>query len=394
MLPIKINSKFKAFVSFATIFAISFSSGCRPANNEANKQDSFASETAEIVETFNMETEESINSNTSILTDSPLELYERPPLEKSLTTEIDFTKFKPNEAGDILILMYHGLLPKGPHASYQRTIADFKDDIQKLYDSGFRLSTLADVVNNNIKTPAGYSPVVLTFDDAMSTAFSLVEKDGKLVPTTDCAVDILQKFAKKNPDFGNTALFGVNGGPDQFRGAGTISERYNYLINNGYEIGNHTYNHKQLSALTVSQLQEQIGKVEQEILDNVPNYKGICLVYPFGVRPKKGDREYAIKGKYKNTIYDYKVALREGQSGASANPGHILFDPLNIPRVRGSNNERTDLGWCFKYYEENPEKLFISDGNPDTVTVPKDMEKKLKMEALKDKEVIVYELEK
>ncbi len=308
--------------------------------------------------------------------------------------DIDYNVVKPNEMGQIMIIMYHGLVNKKPHPNYQRTPADFKKDMQALYDKGYRLISLSDLINNDIKVKAGYTPVVLTFDDGMSSAFSLKMVDGELKPTPGCVVDILQKFSAEHPDFGNTALFAINGEePDKmFRGDGTYAERLKYLIDNGYEIANHTLTHPHLGTISAEKIQKEIALNHKLISEALPKYNINCLVYPYGERPKKDIRGYAIKGEYGGIKYDYALALKEGQSGASATPGHVKFDPLNIPRVRGSEGARTDLWWSLDYFEKNPSERYISDGDPKRITVPKGNEGKINLEALQDKKVVFYEV--
>ncbi len=306
--------------------------------------------------------------------------------------EIDYGEIKPNESGQIMIIMFHGLVEKKPHPPYLNTIEDFKEALQKLYDNGFRVVTLKDLIDNNIKVEAGYSPVVLTFDDGLSTAFSFVkDAEGNLVPKENCAVDIMQKFSKEHPDFGSTALFGINGITEPFSGEGTVQERLEYLVKNGYEIANHTFSHKDLATLSEERVNEEIAKQEQFITSFLPDYDVTCLIYPYGKRPKKEFRNYALEGEHEGTKYKYAVALREGQSGASATPGHIQYDPLNMPRVRGSDSDKTDLGWMFNYFKENPDQKYISDGNPNKISIPKGKEDRLNLEVLKEKEIVIYE---
>jgi peptidoglycan/xylan/chitin deacetylase (PgdA/CDA1 family) len=315
------------------------------------------------------------------------------PLES--IPNIDYDEIQPNEMGTIMILMYHGLVKSKPHVSYQRTADDFKRDLLNLYELGYRLVSINDVINNDIKVPAGFSPVVFVFDDGLSSSFSLEERsdDGTLVPKEGCAVDIMQKFAEQYPDFGNAATFAIIGTDEPFKGAGTVAERLKYLIDNGYDIANHTYSHAQLNRLNSFSLQQEIGKQHNNLKELLPDgYEVKSLVYPYGQRPTKSLRPLAVKGVCDGTEYDYDIALREGQSGASATPGHIDFDPLNIPRVRASENSETDLGWCLNYYKLNPDKRYVSDGNPNTISVPKKYADKINIDdkRLSFKEIIIY----
>ncbi len=311
------------------------------------------------------------------------------PLEVPVA-DIDYETIKPNEMGQIMIVMYHNLAKSKPYPAYQRLKEDFENDLQLLYDKGYRLISLEDLASNNIKVEAGFTPVVFVFDDGLATTFSMTEVNGKLEPTEGCMVDIINKFCEKHPDFGKAGVFAIIGAHENFRGAGTLKERLQYLIDNGFEIANHTFKHKSLKRMSEDQIQDDLAKMHQLVSETIPDYKMKFLVYPFGERPQKELRPLALKGSSGGIEYDYVWALREGQSGASATPGHIDFDPLNVPRVRGSDNASTDLGWFFKYFEKNPDQRYISDGIPNRISVPKSFEGFINREALKDKEIVIY----
>ena len=313
------------------------------------------------------------------------------PLEA--VPNINYDEIRPNEMGTIMILMYHGLVSSKPHVNYQRTADDFKRDLKNLYEAGYRLVSLNDIIDNDIKVPAGLSPVAFVFDDGLSSAFSLEDVDGVLIPKAGCAVDIMQKFAEEHPDFGNTATFAIIGTDEPFKGAGTVHERLKYLIDTGYDIANHTYSHAALNRLGAHALQQEIGKQHNNLKEILPDdYVVRSIVYPYGQRPSKSLRAYAINGTFIGEEYNYDVALREGQSGASATPGHVKFDPLNVPRVRASENAETDLGWCLEYYRNNPDQRYVSDGDPNTISVPKEYADEINIEdpRLLGKEIIIY----
>ena len=303
---------------------------------------------------------------------------------------INYQAVKPYEVGQILIVMYHGLTNGEEKNTCTRSVIHFKQDLQTLYDKGFRLMSLRDWHDNHVTVAAGYTPIVFTFDDGLSTAFSLEIKDGVLQPVTDCAVDILTKFNEVHPDFGNTAAFFINGDAKPFRGQGTLSERLQYLIEHGYEIGNHTYSHESLENLDSGAIQEQIGKVDQIIRKNTDGYNPYAFCYPYGVRPKADLRRYILDGIWDIASYHYDFAVRDGLSAAASIIGRKGYDPLNVPRVCGSDCEDSDLGWMLRYYDGHPEKRYISDGDPDRISVPEEYADNLDKDALKGKEIYIY----
>lgn len=313
--------------------------------------------------------------------------------EKNEIVEIDYNKIRPNELGHIMIIMYHGLVEENPPSPYQRTIEGFKKDLEYLYEHGYRAISMRDFIDNNISVEAGCTPVIITFDDGISSSFSLIEESGVLKAKPDCAVDIINKFCEEHPDFGRHAVFYINGDNDPFAGAGTTKERFKYLIDHGYEVYNHTYSHAHLSQLSANEIQEQVGKLDQMIKEALPGYVVDSLAYPFGERPKEELRHLIEKGVYNGQEYHYKIALREGPSGPFVPVNHVKFEPFNVPRVRGSEGEEWDLWWFFDYYDKHPEYRYISDGNPDRISIPKEMEAYLNKDSLRDKELYVYTIE-
>ena len=300
--------------------------------------------------------------------------------------EIDYERVKPNELGHIMVVMYHGIMDNPP---YHRTYEDFWKDLKYMYDKGYRPISITDYVNQNITVAPGYTPIVLTFDDGLPSTFSLIKENGSLKVNPNCAVGIMEKFYEEYPDFGKAAIFYING-HDPFEGAGTIQERFAYLLEGGYDISNHTYNHADLATLNEQQIQEELGKVDRMIKEMIPHYIMSTFSYPFGKRPKEEFRKWIASGSYEGHEYAYDIAFREGPSGPFIPPIHVKFEPYNVPRVRGSEGAEGDLWWYFNYYEKNPQYRYVSDGNPHRIAVPKGKENNIQQEMLQAKEVYVY----
>lgn len=308
------------------------------------------------------------------------------PLEDSIDA------IYPNEVGDIMVLMYHGVESKKSGLDYQTTVAEFKRDLKDLYERGYRLISLHDLINNNISTKAGYTPVVITFDDAESSAFSFTMENGELVPKEDCAVDILNKFYKEHPDFGRTAVFYINGkGRRAFHGEGTLTECLEYLVNHGYEIGNHTYSHAFLHKLDPQAIQSEMAQLEKFIQEHLPGYKMESMSYPYGSIPSESNLPFVLEGESDGVSYNYKVALKPAAGGPAATPSNILYDVYHIPRVRGTRNSIRDLGWYLDHYDKNPHLRYISDGDPSTISVPTEMLEHLNIKNLDSHELNVYQ---
>ena len=82
------------------------------------------------------------------------------------------------------MFMYHRIGDE--EDTWVRTPDNFRADLQRFYDAGYRLVSLTDVYNNNIDIPAGTSPLVLTFDDGTTCHFRWLKEDGELVVDPDC----------------------------------------------------------------------------------------------------------------------------------------------------------------------------------------------------------------
>lgn len=320
---------------------------------------------------------------------------------KNDLTEVDYMKVKVNEIGNIPVIMYHGIVTKEPSSVYQITVEQFKNDLQYFYDNKYRPIKLRDFLDSNIDVGLGCTPIVLTFDDglgidrkdSLGIEFALENKNGKLVPVKNSAVQIMDDFAKEHPDFGKAAVFYINGGKNQFCGEGTLADRLNYLLDNGYEIGNHTQNHANLKKVTKDKLLYQICEVEKNVREVLGKNVMFSFSYPFGQRPiNKELDKYVLEGKCNDIEYNYDIAFKEGPSMQLVPAAHKDFNPINAPRLRGNKGEKNnqDMWGYLKRYERYPQRKYISDGDSDTIVVPKDKEKYINKEKILDKKLIVY----
>src|SRR5262249_40868037 len=90
---------------------------------------------------------------------------------RKLTAQ-ELKRFKPGELGQIPVIEYHTLVADpADEAQFARPIADFRADLNWLYKHDFYIVPLRDVIQNQIKAPAGKHPVVLTFDDSYASQF-------------------------------------------------------------------------------------------------------------------------------------------------------------------------------------------------------------------------------
>lgn len=297
---------------------------------------------------------------------------------------------KPNEAGEVMILMYHNIGEK--ESDWVRTPDNFRKDLQTLYDKGYRPISLKDFVNNNITIEAGYTPIVITFDDGNRNNFNIIEKDGEKIIDPNCAVGILKDFEKSHPDFKVTATFFING-TRPFRQDELIEYKLKYLVENGFDVGNHTIGHNDMSKINdPEEIQRAIAKEVEFIKKYLPNYDVNTYALCNGGRPKNKDLlPLLVEGEY-DGIYYKNIAILNVGARPSLSPINKEFNPYSIPRVRASEMNVDNLGlydWLNRF-DKYPEKKFISDGNSDIVTVPKAYESNIDMEKVKDKVLYLY----
>ncbi|HOQ07307.1 MAG TPA: polysaccharide deacetylase family protein [Clostridiales bacterium] len=305
---------------------------------------------------------------------------------------IDLDAVKPNEAGRIMVVMFHRFVEKYEKGDkeYTMTFDAFRKLLETLYTSGYRLISLNDYLNGHIDVPAGCIPMVFTFDDGTAGQFSFIEEDGQLKVNPDSAVAIMEEFNRLHPDFGLKGTFFVNLGNETFGKTGTLQQRLQYLIDRGFEIGNHTYSHINLKteAKTAEIIQKEVGGNQKRMYELVPGYAFTALALPYGA-PSKNLMEYVIKGEYEGVGYENKAIMEVGWDPAQS-PFSVKFDPLSTHRVRSPGIEPVefDLEWWLKNMKRSNE--FVSDGDPDTVTVPEAYADLVDQERLGGRKLVIY----
>ena len=283
----------------------------------------------------------------------------------------------PNEAGDVIIVMFHRFArsysgDQTQDQPYTLTYSRFRSLLHTLYSRNFRLISLSDFVNNRIEVPAGKIPLVFTFDDATAGQFHLRRENGSLRAAPDTAVGIMEAFYKSHPDFGLEGTFFINLGIPQplFDGEGTLTERLNYLVEHGFELGNHTYSHADLRKIKKeARIVAEVGRNQQALNTYLPGYQMRALALPFGHMPRRGWLQSALNGVYEGVPFDNRIVLEVG-AGPSSSPSASGFRPTAVLRVRapGRHPEPMDLDWWLR--KKFSSRLFVSDGNPNIITVP------------------------
>ena len=230
-----------------------------------------------------------------------------------------------NELGKIPIMMYHGIREKNSNSTgtvggnvdkdgYNRTPEAFRNDLQLYYDSGYQMIRLKDYIDGNIDVEYGKSPIILTFDDGNEDNIKVtgIDEKGKIIIDKNSAVGILEEFKESHPDFNVTATFFVNG--SLFNQPEYNEKIVKWLIENGYDIGNHTQNHLDIKKATGDQVQKEIVYVYNELEKLIPGKYVKIIALPFG-SPYSRDNEnykYVLSSSYDGKSYETEAALRVG----------------------------------------------------------------------------------
>ena len=273
---------------------------------------------------------------------------------------------QPNELGRVMILEYHKV--DQPEERWTRTPANFRGDLERLWERGYRLVALNDFLDGRIAIPRGTTPIVLTFDDSSPGQFRLIERNGEWVLDPDCAVGILEAFERQHPEFGRAATFYVLPGADPpnrlFNQKELAGRKLQYLAAHGYEIGNHTLWHANLAKYPERVVRGQLATAQEWIQRHVPGYRIRTLALPMGAYPR--DIRWAIEGAEGQTAYRHDAILQVA-GGASPSPHARAFDPFHLPRIQAIESE---LAHWLGYFDRNPQERYVSDGDASLITVP------------------------
>lgn len=277
--------------------------------------------------------------------------------------------FSPNELGQVPILEIHRIGAK--EGRWMLTPAHMRRLLADLYAAGFRPVTFRDVVNRHIDIPRGYAPVVLTFDDGDPSQFQWAPGGKGTTPAADSAVGILWDFHKTHPDWAAAASFYVNADPFGRDSAGKVR----WLVAHGFEVGDHTLNHVDMTRLNAAQMLHQVGGMAAWIQKTVPGYHVATLAYPFGFAHHLAPT--AWKGQVGGQSYTIRAALLVG-AGPAPSPYSKQWRPHAVPRIQvaaPSTLVHPDsvhyvwAGWEPRLLANEGADLYVSDGDPAKITI-------------------------
>jgi peptidoglycan/xylan/chitin deacetylase (PgdA/CDA1 family) len=282
--------------------------------------------------------------------------------------------FTPNQMGEIPILEFHNFF--ATDGRWAITIPEFRALLGNLYRHGFRPVDFRDVVNRSIDLPRGYAPVVLTFDDGDPSQFQWAPAaagGGRRVPAADTAVGVMWRFHQSHPDWALRGSFYVNRNP---WGSDSVA-KVRWLVAHGFEVGDHTLDHVDLTGHTAAWVEHQVGGVAAFVQQAAPGYRVETFAYPYG----EGNHlpSTAWRGVYHGQPYHIAAALLVGANPAPS-PYSKQWHPLAVPRIQVVNPDQVQastLPWIWggpKGWEAqllaHPNRLYASSGSPHTLAVP------------------------
>lgn len=283
-----------------------------------------------------------------------------------VTAPVDLDKVKPNESGVVPILMYHNITGDKIY-QMKYPVEMFRQDLQWLYDHNYRPINLSDFVKGRIDVPAGMSPVVLTFDDSLKSQFCYLN-DGALDP--NCVVAIMDKFHQDHPDWRTRATFFIIDGsstlPPPFYQKKYVKQKLEFLVKQGYEIGNHTVHHPRMNRLTDAAAEEEIAGCVKAIHKYLPDYAVNTIALPYGLFPKNNN--LLPSGDAGGQSYANSCAMAAGW-GPAPSPIDKSFHPYDLGRIQ-AGDKQFQSHWWLQYLEAHKDKKFVSDGVIGTFTVP------------------------
>ncbi len=304
-----------------------------------------------------------------------------------------------NELGRVPIMMYHGIREKTKNSTgtvggnvdkdgYNRTPEAFKKDLEFYYENGYEMIRLEDYINGKVTAGYGKSPIILTFDDGNEDNIRVtgLDDNGNIIIDKNSAVGILEEFKKEHKDVNVTATFFVNGGI--FNQSEYNDKILKWMVENGYDIGNHTQTHLDIKKSSSDRVQKEIAYVYDELEKVIPGKYVKIIALPFGSPYVKShdNFKYVLSSTYNNKTYETEAALRVGWE-PEVSCFNKDFDKTFLKRCRAydNNGKEFDIDMVFNSILKTTK--YISDGNPDTIVVKEKDKDKL---ITTDKKIITY----
>jgi peptidoglycan/xylan/chitin deacetylase (PgdA/CDA1 family) len=298
----------------------------------------------------------------------------------------------PNELGRIPILMYHAFVLDPEHTDeWTLTLDQFRDQLDWLRESDFVMVGLNSVIHRNLDIPAGKRPVILTFDDSSAGQFGLHESAaGGFEVDPDSAVGVLEAYRNQYPDFVGPAFFAVlpfncfasSDDPS------TCEERLRWLVDHGYEVGNHTNGHQNLTDVSDERLGNEIMSAKQWIDERIdgPNNLSNVLVLPYGAYPADDRQKQALFTGFRHHGGLVRPTLVIEVSGGTAASPYSTRWEVSLGRY---NTDPATFQYWADQFSSGETQVYVSDGDPNVLTVRSGWEEYVDMELLAEDSLVL-----
>ncbi len=307
-----------------------------------------------------------------------------------------------DELGEIPVLMYHSVIHSKTsdeteytggnvdEGGFERTADAFRKDLEFYYQNGYQCIRLEDYVDGKINCDAGKTPLVLTFDDgnANNCWVKGEDEEGNIIINKKCVIGILEEFKEKYPDFHVTATFFITW--KLFQQPEYNEKILSWLVDNGYDVGNHTRDHIDFTTIGTEESETEVGFMYDLFDQIIPDKYVKIVALPYG-SPYAWDHEnipHILTSTYNGKTYKTKSLMRVNWK-ANESPFLDGFEPRFIKRIRGYDNDgqEFDIEQSFKELEKT---RYISDGNPDTIVIPSSKKDLIGKYQTEDKQIIEY----
>jgi peptidoglycan/xylan/chitin deacetylase (PgdA/CDA1 family) len=275
-----------------------------------------------------------------------------------------------NEMGLVLVIVYNKISADATDSS-TRTPQQLHDDLAYLDSQGFYPVNISDLQTGDIDIPAGKSPVALTFDGSSPGQYRILD-DGTLDPTS--AVGVMQQLISGgywHPKATFFCLLDVVPSENELFGqTERQKEKLRNLVDWGYEVGSNTMTDLDLSGATETSIASELARSQVALGDLVGSaYAVTSLALPDGKFPRA--LALLASGVWQETAdsqvpYKYTAVVSLDKTPCPS-PFSTNFNAMNIPRIAIAGE---NLAIAIDELRRTEGLLYISDGDPTTVSAP------------------------